>query len=507
MRLIARLVLLALIAAGCESERKPIPGPQVRPTGQITVAYPEEPAGLDPYLVETRSNATLDLLRPVLPTLLTVRPDRSYGPGIASVPRGADVAKDRSRVTFKIMPQAVWSDGVTITADDVAFTLGSIMDGKLPIADRSGYDRIAKFVRKGPRSFTLHFDGPFPGYRDLFSAGDFILPKHLLEGKDLRTQMLGDVGFSGGPFSIERWTRGLGIDYVANPRWWGTGPRLERVAVRFVSSIDTAVRLMREERVDVVVSSSQVGLIRRLQSGSTQISSRYGMAWWELVFNVQRLPDEKIRRGLAAAIDRGSVIEALYKDNAKPIDSPMPGMTPPASAPYPYDLAKARADLEAGGSVKTGNGLRLPTGRALVVCASGSHEVPATFQRALQVSLDSIGVQVELRNHTAAAVYGTWFADGRCDAYILERRGTSSTTLSSLYRGRASDADLDAKLALADRSEAEEVPAAIRIAELVPSVPLAEVQMVIAARGVAGPQANATVDGPFWNLAAWRNEG
>ena len=72
------------------------------------------------------------------------------------------------------------------------------------------------------------FSEPFAGWRDLFGGFYFLLPSHLLEGKNRHKVMKDGYAFSGGPWMLEGgkdgWEKGKSITLVPNPKYWGTKP-------------------------------------------------------------------------------------------------------------------------------------------------------------------------------------------------------------------------------------------------------------------------------------------
>ncbi|HEU5447657.1 MAG TPA: ABC transporter substrate-binding protein, partial [Acidimicrobiia bacterium] len=138
--------------------------------GTIRLGVPEEPASLDPFDPKSRTAAGLAVLGAVLPQLFRVDPS---GRAVGWLVDDASVqaASDGSSATFSLRSGARWSDGAPITVDDVRFTLEAIRGRAWP-GPRAGYDRLSAVDGQGS-SVTLRFDGPFPGWRRLFSGADF----------------------------------------------------------------------------------------------------------------------------------------------------------------------------------------------------------------------------------------------------------------------------------------------------------------------------------------------
>ena len=101
-----------------------------------------------------------------------------------------------------------------MTTADVAFTLRTMMDPHNQIASREGWDKIAR-IEAGRTAaggtcapatcFTVAFRGDYAPWRDVFSvsAGYFVLPQHVLKGKDFNTVWNTGGIVGSGPFTLE----------------------------------------------------------------------------------------------------------------------------------------------------------------------------------------------------------------------------------------------------------------------------------------------------------------
>src|SRR5918996_11123 len=80
--LAAGFLLLVAQAGACpvDEPRPPAPPDPLSPPGTVRVAYPDEPATLNP--VTEPSPAARDLLRPILPSFFRITPDLRYEPSL-----------------------------------------------------------------------------------------------------------------------------------------------------------------------------------------------------------------------------------------------------------------------------------------------------------------------------------------------------------------------------------------------------------------------------------------
>jgi peptide/nickel transport system substrate-binding protein len=515
---------LLIVSARRAARETDVP-PPVAPRGELTVAYPEEPPSLNPYLAAGENNATRDLLRPVLPTLLEITPDLAYRPALAVDPPRASEG-GTFRVRFRLDRRARWSDGTAITASDVRFTWEVMKDLSRPVADRSGYERLSDIKVIDAATLDLVFDRAYPSWQDLFSAGDFVLPRHALEGRDFATAFDAGPPVAGGPFEVEKITPGLEVVYRPNPRWWGSGPGLERVRVQFVPEIQTALLLLEQGEVDVVVSTTQAALSKRISAiGATRESSAFGSAWWELAFNHTRAgpSDSAFRRAVAFGFGRSGFVDAVIKEDGRSLDDLAPGMGAGASfTRFRHNPARARSLLAEGGRQRNDAGEFLFEGRtALAISAPAESEIAGLLERALHAGLKGVGVRTEIQNPRGANFVARTLVEGDYDLALWERRGTPSYFVgrhlhsryvppAGLNFYRVTSPGLDSAVEALERSPSmdrrlSDLMAAM--AEEIPALPMFEAKAFLAFQPrVTGPEANATVDGPFWNLEDWRLE-
>lgn len=490
----------------------PGPGPGIDepPAGEITIAYPEEPMSFNPYTFEGDSTATRDLLRPVLPTLLSISPELRYGLSLAAEMPEASDAGGVFTVTVKLDPDAKWSDGMPITSEDVKFTWQTIANSEPALRRRSAYRRIVDVQTPDPTTLTMVFDSPYPLWRNLFSAGDFILPKHALEGRNFADEWRGSGAISGGPFVMTSVTPGLEVVYEPNPHWWGRGPGLAWVRVVFVPSLDTAIELMKQGRVQVISSSSEPNITARLSAiDGVTVDSEFGASWWELGWNTSRIGDPSHRRAIATGIDRTGIVEAVVRGEGRAINHvPPTGNLGDPFAAYRFDTERSKRER---GQADLGR---------LVLSAPSDSSMALVMEQAIQAGLKNADIEAEFQNPDAKKFYGEWLRQGSWDMSLWERRGTPLDSWRDRFHSgevvpagenytRISDGDLDALLARTERTALVERQARLdaleKLADLLPILPMFEGKAYLASISeLSGPVPNATIEGPFWNLELWQ---
>jgi peptide/nickel transport system substrate-binding protein len=328
--------------------------------GGVVIGSVQELPTLNP-LAPGGSNEIVEAVASLyVPGAFDVAPDLELVPDlvedIPSLDNG-DVVVDPDgamSVTWRIRPEAVWSDGMPISGDDFAFSLDLGRDQPVP-------DVLS--VEPGEKSITVRFAEPSLVYEGLFR---WVVPRHAVDGTDLDLDWNTKMWPSGGPFVFDEWVPGERLRLVRNDRYWKTeettgaaGPFLDSVEIRFVPSETDLAAAIAAGNVDVASFRSPEGItaFRNVGDMSLNVDTSPGTVLESLMisFGDDNPTGESLntslsyRRAIAAALDRDSLAAAWYGDDSvRPSDS-LVTVTPgdgPWSA-YSYDPAGASRLLTA----------------------------------------------------------------------------------------------------------------------------------------------------------------
>jgi peptide/nickel transport system substrate-binding protein len=497
---------VALLAAACPAERpRPtLPTERPPPAGTLRLGYPEEPPSLNP--VTDGSPASRDLLRAVLPSFFLVTPELEYRPYLLADQPEVREEGGRMVVRFHIREEAIWSDGQPVTVQDVAFTWRVMTDPRLDVARPDGFDHVVDVVEETPTVGRLVLSPPLASWRELFSAGRFVLPSHLVSRPSEVEDWDRGPPVGAGPFTIERVVPGRSVVLAANPGFFGPAPLVQGIEVAFVPDPTTAVQLLSAGLIDVVAPMPGISWSRRLAAiPGVRLSEAYGPDVVHLVFNAARLPDPEVRRRIARSIDRSRFVDGVVNEEGRRADGVL--------APEQDGAVPAWEDF---GSGTAGSA----PGEELSLAYTNT-ELLDFLARFVQAEMERAGGDVELVPLDADVFQGLFLPERDFDMALWESRtgpgpflarwlsvpgsaepvtGLSDRALSTLAAKVEGGGD-GAAAALADIQ--------VRLAELAPVLPIYQPKVTVAWReGVAGLRANPTADGPLWNAWEWsRQEG
>lgn len=125
----------------------------------------------------------------------------------------------RSYVTFRINPLAKFSDGKSVTADDVLFSWQLMRDKGRP-NHRLYYAKVAKAQALDPRSVKFEFGDTKDRELPLILGLMPIFPKHAIDVATFEDTSLTPL-IGSGPYRVTETRPGASVTMIRNPDYWG----------------------------------------------------------------------------------------------------------------------------------------------------------------------------------------------------------------------------------------------------------------------------------------------
>ena len=200
------LLLLALLAAGVGVARAAASSPSPSPGAKVTlhIGWVQEPDNLNPFIGIQGTDYMLwhmnyDFLVGFDAETLEPRPELATA---------WEVSPDGKVWTFTIRGDSTWSDGVPVTAKDVAFTFNYINENEL--LNLSAYtDGITRAVAVDDTTVQIYTRAPKANMLRMVVP---ILPEHIwskVDGKAAASSYQNKPPIVGdGPFQIVEWQKG-----------------------------------------------------------------------------------------------------------------------------------------------------------------------------------------------------------------------------------------------------------------------------------------------------------
>ncbi len=330
---------------------------------QIIMGIDSIGAGFNPHLLSDLSAVNAAISALVLPSAFRPAPDPDSPTGSRwemdpTLLVSAEVTNDNPfTVTYKIRPEAQWTDNAPIAADDFWY-LWRQMVGQPGVVDPAGYDLITGVQSiDGGKLAVVTFSRPYPAWRELF---DNILPAHIV--KDVPGGFPAGLSralpVTGGQFRVETIDPQRDEILLArNDRYWGPPAKPDLILFRRAgapAALADSIRNGDTQVAQVHGGSAAFAQLSAIPEVRTARIMTPRIMQLTLRANVPKLADASVRKAilglldvdLLAAVGAGSD-NTVQLDQAQ-IRSPSdPGYLP--TAPPAMTRQAALALLQASG--------------------------------------------------------------------------------------------------------------------------------------------------------------
>ena len=301
-----------------------------------------EPTSLDPQLAGDTNS--FEVLRDLFEGLTTESPGGEIVPGVAE---DWSVSDDGIRYEFALRPDAKWSNGDIVVADDFVAALRRAVDpatgapgASLLEPIRGASEVIAgkappsslSVTAQGSRKLLIELSAPAPYFPSIL-ANAVAYPVHRGSpppiGRAARTPMV-----SNGAYRLAEWTPGGKLTLQRNADYWDA-KHVAISTVEFVPIADSNAELARYRAGELDVTSyvpgPQLEAVRAEMPAELQVRPQLAVIYY--AFNLDRPPFRDapgLREALSLATDR----EALTSQVLRAGEVPAYSFVPPGIAGY-----------------------------------------------------------------------------------------------------------------------------------------------------------------------------
>ncbi len=388
---------------------------------------------------------------------------------------------------FHLRDGVRFQDGRPLTAEDVAYTIESLIDGSLVTAKSGNFASVARAEAKDRLTVVVHLKQPDAGLLFNVSDGLFgVVPKGT--GKDFGMRPVGT-----GPFRFVSAVQDKEVIVERNAEYWAGAPKVGRIRFAVVPDAITSALELKKGSADLASNVVTLDMIHALESApNLKIETSAGSPVVYANFNVNDsvLRDKRVRQAVACAMDRQAIVNAIWRGQARLANTLLPtghwaAATDAEMAQYPHDVARAQRLLEEAGYPAGKDGVRVR-----ITLKTSTDETTRLMAAVLQQQLRTAGIRLDIRS----AEFGTFYADvthGAFQMYALRWIGSNEDPDIFRYaygsdrmppkggnRGRYSNARVDALLTVAaagtdqGRRRAAYIEVQKILAEDLPGIPL-----------------------------------
>jgi len=188
-------------------------------------------------------------------SLLTASADEA-STAYCHLAEAVELPADKMWVAFDIRPQARFSDGKPVTAEDVAWTFRTLLEKGRP-SFKIQFADVRDVVVESERRVVFRFKTNENRELPLLVGGLPVLPRHFFEGRDFG-RPLTDAPIGSGPYRVTAFELGRSVVYERDPNWWakdmptGRGTNnFDRVRSEFFRDSTVAMEAFKAGKSDI----------------------------------------------------------------------------------------------------------------------------------------------------------------------------------------------------------------------------------------------------------------
>ena len=340
---LAALLTTALVASTLPKDA----AAQARKDSVVLGMVLEPAPGLDPTMAPAAAIGEVVHLS-VLEGLTKINMDGKITPLLAE---SWTIDPDGKVYTFKLKKGVKFQDGEPFTSSDVRFSFErDKAPGSTNKAKKAVFDNISRVDTPDPATVIVVLDNADGNF--LFRMGENTAV--ILDPKSAPTTATHPVGT--GPYKFESWAKGSSITLVKNEQYRDAAKvAMKKVTFRFINDPAAQVAALLAGDIDGMPRFGALESLKQFQ-GDPRFSVAIGGTEGKTIMTINNkkkpFDDVRVRRALAAAIDRKAIIDGAQEGFGTPIGSHMV----PSDAGYvdltgvnPYNPERAKALLKEAG--------------------------------------------------------------------------------------------------------------------------------------------------------------
>lgn len=351
-----------------------------------------DPAGEQPQVYPAGYEAAFA----VFAGLVRFAPDLSFEPDLATEWTTSD---DGLTWTFTLRDGVTFHDGTPFDADAVVSHFTTMLDETRNLGAYSLWSPISEVTKADAKTVVVTTAKPYGSLLNTIAHGSGLIPSPASVEEYGQDVGLHPVG--AGPYKVQKFDPGSALVVEAFDEYYAGAPPYQTITYSYVADASGRTAALQSGQADII-DAVPVEQVERLGTlPNVEVVEVPGLQVFGIGLNQSTPPlqDKSVRQALNYAIDKTSLIEAVFRGHATVLDSPLApnttGHVPSGSYEPATDDAKqmlAAAGYTAGSDGILANGdtrlsfsLRTP---------DGLYPGDTKVAQVIQDQLKQVGVEV-----------------------------------------------------------------------------------------------------------------
>jgi ABC-type transport system substrate-binding protein len=306
---------------------------------------------------------------------------------------------DAKTWTYKIRKGVKFHKGYgEVTADDVVFSFGRLIDPKIVTSSKAQYRNIDSVEAVDPLTvkFTLKLPDPLFNGASVGTLPASIMSKKAFEEKGPDKFKFDPIGT--GPYQVASVDPNSAVMLEANPDYFGGVAATKNLKIQYIADTTARTLAFLSGQVDMIEGARTPGWIPGIKQRApkTAFDETKPGSFNHLLLNLTKKPldDIRVRQAIRYTIDNAAIAKAYGE-----LATPMVGMIAPQFAgsvkvadlppdlQYKPDVAKAKQLLAEAGFP---NGVTIP-------CFTSQREDYAAIMLMIQEQLRAAGIKLDMK--------------------------------------------------------------------------------------------------------------
>ncbi len=338
-----------------------------------------------------------------------------------------DVSPDGLQIIFHLRKGVKWHDGAEFTAEDVLFTYRTVTNPKVPTPYSSNYGPVDKVDILDKYTVRVIYKEPYAPALESWSMG--IIPKHILDGKDITSEFYSRNPIGTGPYKLKEWVTGQKIVLEAYNDYFEGRPGIDRYIARIIPDTATMFLELKFGGIDFMgLTPPQF----KLQANTVFFNKHFhkfrypAFGYTYLGYNLldPKFSDKGVRRAFTYSINKKDIIDGVLLGYGTPCTGPFP----PESWAYnpdvkdlEYNPEKAMMLFKEAGWKMGNKGHLEKNGEpfSFTVLVNQGNDARLKTAQIIQESLKKVGVEMKIRVLEWQALLHEFIDKKRFEAIIM----------------------------------------------------------------------------------------